>query len=106
MTDFDFPMVRNDDPETSHAAAAKVRPHIGKGMLTALKALATVPDATDHELMDLTGRQHNSIGKRRLDCQRMGWIEFTGTTRPGHTDTDMMVWRITPAGREYLAGQA
>jgi hypothetical protein len=71
--------------------------------LICLNALNNVVDATDYDLAAATGRQQNSIGKRRLECQRAGFVEPTGEKRPNpETGTPCLVWRITEEGRDFL----
>ena len=64
--EFQHPVARLSDPETSHQAAHDAEFHASKGRIAALRALALRP-MTDYELEKETGRQKNSIAKRRLD---------------------------------------
>ena len=82
---------RATDPDTSITA--------GTGDRTtdrdrALAILRDHPDGlTDHELATLMGRAQTSAGKRRLECQRLGLVEDSGTTRPSPWGSPCIVWR-------------
>lgn len=99
------PMHRSRDPATSRAAAARV--NVSAGRHVALHWLARGP-ATDFELATFSGLQQTSIGKRRLECQRAGWVEehvLEGgktLTRPAPSGAAAIVWRLTDAGRIAL----
>lgn len=65
----------------------------------ALVTHAAHPDGlTDFELAALTNVSQPSIGKRRLDLQRDGYIEETDQTRPAPSGSRATVWRITASG--------
>lgn len=63
---------------------------------------------TDYELEAVSGRQKNSIGKRRLDCQRAGLVEVvlledgSKLKRPGPSGSSCLVWKLTPKGEAYV----
>lgn len=90
-----LPLARGTDPGTSHAAAAhaaKRAPHHRELALRALRA-ALPEGLTDFELAERTGVPQTSIGKRRLELQRMGLVAATDERRPSPTGTPAMVWR-------------
>lgn len=93
--------VRPSDPETSHAAAKKA--NHGRGQTLALRALAEHGPSTDFELAEHTGLQQTSIGKRRLDLQRLGHVRATEDRRPSPTGSGAIVWALTDAGHRAAA---
>jgi hypothetical protein len=104
--DFQLPVAREDDPETSHEAAQDATFRASEGRKAALRALSLRP-MTDYELEKETGRQKNSIGKRRLDCQRAGLVEMVvkdgqKIKRPGPSRSMCLVWKLTSMGEEYV----
>jgi hypothetical protein len=104
---FGPPTARNTDPDTSHDAAEVAGTRASKGRILVLKELSGRP-LTDLELSDLTGWQHNSIGKRRTECRDAGLVEACRTPegvkmkRPTPAGAMATVWRITEAGRAFL----
>jgi hypothetical protein len=105
---FQLPTSRPSDPETSHDAARDATFHASKSRLLALYCLAKHGPCTDYELEAFTGRQKNSIGKRRLDCQRAGLVEVLVVDgikqrRPGPSGSDCLVWQLTSKGRKFYA---
>lgn len=104
------PGARNSDPETCHAAAASAAIRASFGRMRALRQLS-YGARTDFELAAATGVQQTSIGKRRGECVKAGWVEAqtddTGrkVTRPSDSGSPAIVWQITAKGREFLASQ-
>lgn len=102
--DFPDPAARRTDPETSHMAADDAKLTASRGRKLALCALLRFGPMTDFELADRTGLQQNSIGKRRLDCQRVGLVrKCLGMNdepirRATPTGSSAQVWELTPAG--------
>lgn len=90
-----LPLVRATDPDTSHGAAAQAAKRAPRHREIALRVLReALPDGlSDFELAERTGVPQTSIGKRRLELQRMGLVEPTGERRPSPTGTPAMVWR-------------
>ena len=104
--DFTSPMARSSDAWTSHAAGRKAVTHSSVGRLLVLRALLTGP-MNDFELAAHTGWQQTSIGKRRLECARAGWVaahmvDGAQATRQSPSGTASLVWQITDAGREAM----
>lgn len=103
-----WPGARRSDPETSHAAADSAAKRASHGKLTALMHLVDGAK-TDFELAAETGMLATSIGKRRCDCVKEGWVEVARDengakiTRPSPTDSPALVWKITSAGRKVFA---
>lgn len=104
---FGPPTARATDPDTSHDAAELAGAHASNGRTLVLQHLSVQP-LTDLELSDLTGWQHNSIGKRRTECRDAGLVEVCRTpegvkmTRKTPAGARATVWRITEAGRAFL----
>ena len=102
------PLARNNDPETSHEAAADVSFRASAHRLLALKTLDRYGALTDYELAARTGLQQNSIGKRRKDCQDAGMVERlldadgNSIKRPAPSGSMALVWTLTEKGRSYL----
>ena len=101
------PVARRSDPETSHEAAKDASFHASEGRILAMRALHEHGPMTDYELEASTGWQKNSIGKRRLDCQRAGMVELLvlcgeKQKRPGPSGSMCLVWQLTPKGEGYL----
>lgn len=98
---------RATDPWTSHAAAAKASESANGGRLLVLHELALRP-LNDFELADATHWQQTSIGKRRLECARMGWVvphcDAYGVqiSRKAPSGSPSLVWAITNAGLELV----
>lgn len=90
-------MSRTTDPESSKAAAASVNGPRDRDR--AFRALAAHPEGlTDFELGDLIGRGQTSAGKRRLELQRIGLVEFANDHRPAPSGAMARVWKLTAAG--------
>ena len=108
-----FTMARTGDPDTSHGAAVIALHGAANNRQLALHHHATteVDGLTDFELAYLAGVQQTSIGKRRGELVKVGYItrlrneDGTSVTRPSPTGTPAAVWAITGAGlRAYAAG--
>lgn len=106
---FDFPSspaARNTDGETSRAAARL--PGRGQGKAKVLNALVSRP-ATDEEIARRAGLDKGPCAKRRLDCQRAGWVDHVVNSDgdPVKTLTEArtpaFVWQITDEGRRMWA---
>lgn len=98
-------MSTTDGPDTSKAAAKKVRTGSQKHRL--LVAYAAHPDGlTDEEAAEITGMlgQHGVCWwARSCDLRDEGRIADTGQTRPSpRTNEERMVCSITDLGREAL----
>ena len=89
------PAARLTDPETSRIAAETNLPGRTNDRTRVLELLRRVhPDGlTDYELAALTGKQQNSIGKRRSELTAAGLVEFAGFHRPSPTGSPCRVWK-------------
>lgn len=101
---------RVTDIETAHAAAAAQTDTVKRSShRLVLTLLAKCGPLTDHDLAAHASREtgrrigHDSIGKRRLEVQRMGFVEKTGITAETPSGSQAMTWRITSAGKTELA---
>ncbi len=102
---FAAPTARKTDPETSAQAAELATLSASAGRLKAARALRH-DNMTDFEVAKYTGVQQTSIGKRRLELQRAGLVEpQMGMKRLAPSGAWAQVWRLTNAGREWLAAQ-
>ena len=99
------PAARNTDPETSHEAAAAAAMRAGTDRALALRALARAGDRglTDFELEAATRIKQTSIGKRRGELVKSGYVEFAGSKRPAPSGSPAMVWRVTDRGLQAAA---
>jgi hypothetical protein len=93
----DDPAHRNTDPDTSRKAK---RYGLTDDRKLAVKVHARHPHGlTDYELANITGKQQNSIGKRRTEMLHCGYVADSGNRRPNPaTNSGCIVWRITGAG--------
>lgn len=101
------PLARSTDPETSHEAAEDATMRASRGRLLVLEVLAKLGAKTDFELADSTGWQQTSIGKRRGECVAAGLVQVSidgkGAVIKRQTPSGSLarVWEITPAGCAY-----
>ena len=93
----DLPKARHTDPTTSHEAASKATPLSSRHRRIALAALrdAGVWGLTDFELAAATGIQQTSIGVRRKELVRAGYVEATSMRRLSPSGSSAIVWRVT-----------
>ena len=93
-------MVRAGDVETSRMAARLTDRRAG--MRKVLAVLARHPDEayTDQDIADLASMDKGSAAKRRLDCQRQEWVEFSGEFGTTRNKAKARRWRVTAAGIE------
>jgi len=89
------PAARLTDPETSQIAAGINPGERGNDRIRVLELLRRVgtEGLTDYELASLTGKQQNSIGKRRSELFAAGLVEWAGFHRPSPTGSPCRVWR-------------
>lgn len=108
MIDFNPPSARNNDYETSHAAAVDASFKASEHRLLALRTLHRYGPLTDYELSARTGLQQNSIGKRRKDCQDAGLVDVylneigDKVKRPAPSGSNALVWTITAEGISFI----
>ena len=103
------PTARATDPETSHEAAKDAVFNQTMNQLNVMLVLHKFGPLTDFELADHMGKQQNSIGKRRLECLRAGYVEAATyfvcgdkMKRPTKSGSKAQVWRLTPIGKEFI----
>lgn len=102
---------RSTDPATSKAAAAMQTPARMRDVYWIILELLSEHGAlNDFELSDAAKAKGmtiipTSIGKRRLELARQGYVMDSGTTGPSHTGSLSVRWTLTHAGRE-IVGQA
>lgn len=100
---FQEPLARGTDPQTSHDAAADAKLKASKGRLLVLNTLKERGPLTDFELAHYTGWQQTSIGKRRGECMAAGLVEPEEVKRTTPSGSWARVWGLTQAGYRYLA---
>ena len=95
-TIWDLPTARQTDPTTSHEAAHDATPLSGRHRRIALAALryAGSYGMTDFELAAATGIQQTSIGVRRKELVRAGFVEATEQRRLSPSGSSAIVWRV------------
>jgi hypothetical protein len=96
----DSGLVRNDHPETARTAARQVGARALR--VSVLRALARSA-MTDAELDQHMGHSR-TVRPRRVELTRRGLVTDSGSTRTTDTGRQAIVWRITNAGRQELAG--
>lgn len=97
--DFDRPMARVTDPETSHQAAASAASRKATDQALVLRIHAAHPEGlTDFELADIADRIQASLGVRRGELRNAGLIVNSGVKRPSPSGSPSIVWRISEAG--------
>lgn len=102
---FSAPLTRAEDCPTSIMAAGMQWPwRLRAGRLLALAALAKHGPLTDYELAAITGRQQNSIGKRRTELTQAGVVRSTGLTRAAPSGAPATVWALTEDGQRLAQG--
>ena len=101
------PSFRANDHDTSIDASANAGKMARGKRLLVLRILRMNGGHTDHELAEVTGMQHNSIGKRRSECYQLGLVKKETSDgmvvkRPAPSGSSMIVWTITQLGREIF----
>ena len=91
---------------TALAAAKDAEARCSENQLKALRLISQRP-MTDFELADATGIQQTSIGKRRGELYKAGYVTpsivgIITTTRPSPSGSAATVWEITARGLDYL----
>lgn len=111
LLDWAPPAARRTDPVTSHLAAERASLGASKGRLLVLQNLIERP-MTDFELAAATGWIATSIGKRRHECMRAGYVERAldghgeEVRRETPSGSQALVWAITKEGRAFYAQHA
>ena len=95
--------VRAGDLATSHQAATRAARTAPTNRERALLALYEHGPLSDFGLESVTGVQQTSIGKRRLELERLGLVApCIGVTHLSPSGSKSQVWHLTAAG-EALA---
>lgn len=107
--------VRRTDPDTSKAAAESLDPAtLSEQRRRVLWAISVVEHyghkrgATACEIvmrLSYTGNapQQSVVARRCTDLCEFGYIEDSGDRRNGNSNTPLIVWRLTEAGRKATA---
>ena len=104
-----IPRARRDDPETSHAAARSVQPHLRENQQALLSVLEGAEEGyTDEELFDsylarynrgiVPGQSPSGLRTRRKELVKLGFAEHAGCTRTLRSGRQGIVWKA--ASRE------
>lgn len=72
---YNAPRARNSDPETSHEAAAKIRPRITRTIDSVYQALKRRRNITSRELAQAAGLDRYEVARRLVDLERAGLAE-------------------------------
>lgn len=91
--DFDAPRSRNNDPTTSHAAAARVAEFSAHHFAVIVQALKDFGPMTVSEIAKRTGLGEQQINKRTPELAEAGAIALAGGTRPGASGRQQRVWK-------------
>lgn len=93
------PTARISDPATSYAAAQDAQLNAGTNRRLAYDTLIAAGSRglTDFELAALTGVAQTSIGVRRKELVRAGYVEATPWRRPAPSGSMAIVWRVKAA---------
>ena len=94
---FSAPVARASDPETSHLAAKDAAPRAGTNRALALRYIraAGVHGLTDFELAYLANIPQTSIGVRRGELVRQGFVTKSDLRRPSPSGSLAAVWVAT-----------
>jgi hypothetical protein len=100
---------RASDPETSHRAAARLRPQSAKARLLEVYGVLDPNEdgmvqerwLTDEQAAELAGMELYAATKRCADLRRDGLIEKVGL-QTGRSGSDRMTCRVTREGRRLL----
>jgi hypothetical protein len=98
---------RSTDPASAHAAAARQTPdRIRESHRLVLSLLSEHGPMTDFELAERASRvlaktvKQTSIGPRRSELKKLGYVIDSGTTGPSDMGAESIRWKLTNAGRE------
>ena len=93
-----MPNVRNDDPDTSYAAAGAIAAKLGKLHDKILKAIFAAGGATPYELIVATGVIYNTVWRRLSELKKMGLVVNTTDRRPNDRGFNETVVVLTAKG--------
>lgn len=90
-----------DHPDTSHDAAARVKPRSGTQRRRVMDAIRDshmrgLPGLTDEQVATITGLSLNSVRPRRQELQKAGWVEATDYRQETSSGGMAIVWRYKP----------
>lgn len=89
-------------PETQRLAAIQVYPKTGTQRRKVLDALF-IEDLTDEQIEDRIHIGQRQSSTRRKELENDGWVMDSGDRRKSKAGADVVVWALTPSGREqYL----
>ena len=86
-------LARNQDPQTSHAAARQVNVFANTHYRAIYEALQTMKDGTFYEIAERSGLEPSSVWRRLNEMEKDGMIQPTGEERRGPTNRLCRVWK-------------
>jgi predicted ArsR family transcriptional regulator len=95
---------RNTDPETSHAAAARIEPSGARHRARIMAVLERGP-GTFEEIALRAELRDSQVWRRLPDLQKLGFAEPTGEERPGASGRFQRVWTVGKNWRPVTAGK-
>ena len=91
--------------ETSVAAAVALTPKVGKWQARVLLALLNGPYMSDEQLELYLGCERTRTSRpRRRELELLGYVEDSGERVTGIGGTNVIRWRLTPAGVNKAVG--
>ena len=107
--EFDFtqpPMVHKNAKDTERMAAEFIAPKVTGLRLKTLQSLAAAPSGlTGSQVADKMNAWIYSVKPRLTELQNMGLVQDSGERQPKERNRPEDVWKITPAGAEFLRGR-
>lgn len=102
-------MARTSDPETSHQAAAGVKPQLKELQEIVLRVLCMYPNGlTDYEIIErcnqIQPRPYSTYSKRRTELVQAGYVFNTGERRKIAGST-RIVWAPTFKALAFVRAQ-
>lgn len=89
-------------PVTAHLAAAYMHGNRSRGQAAWILRRLLKGGWTTDELVDVSGKPHQSISARVNELRDGGWIVDSGQTRKTRSNHDATVWRLTDEARREL----
>lgn len=82
--------------QTSKLAAEEIKPEAATLREQVYQALKDIGPMTDEEMQDLLDMNPSTQRPRRIELQRAGWVEGTGSKRLTKSQRQAVVWRAVP----------
>lgn len=104
MTDFTREHAREDDVDTSKAAAASIENSAQRHKEIVLTTLKVIGPLSSEQIASVTGLEHAQTWRRVSDLKNAGLIIDSGERRKNRSGRDAAVWRVkvsTDGGNAY-----